>query len=317
MKSEDRVAVTSRSFSRHPILRAELLERCRNVTFNDAGQSLAGDSLVEFLQGHSRAITALEVIDESILCRLPELRLISKVGVGTDMIDFAALKRHGVHLSWTAGTNRRSVAELVIAFAIIMLRHLVSSNADLRAGQWHQPKGRCLSGQTVGIVGCGNVGQEVVRLLEPFGCRVLAYDVVEHPEFYAEFGVTAVTLEELLDHSDVVTLHVGLNDATRQIINAECLDRMKSTAILINTARGDLVDEAALKTALQAGELAGAAFDVFAIEPPVDTQLLVLPNFLATPHIGGSTEEAILAMGRAAIAGLEAAALDRGTSKNS
>jgi D-3-phosphoglycerate dehydrogenase len=309
MKNQARVAVTSRSFSRHLVLRAELLERYEHVTFNDVGVSLAGHSLVEFLRGHSKAITALEVIDETVVSHLPELEIISKVGVGTDMIDLVALKRLGVRFSWTAGTNKRSVAELVVAFAITLLRHLVPSNLDLRAGAWHQPKGRCLSGQTVGIIGCGNVGQEVINLLEPFGCRILTFDVIDRSEFCGSHDVTQVTLEQLLSESDIVSLHVTLNDSSRHLLNADRLKLMKASAVLINTARGDLVDETALKVQLKNGQLAGAAFDVFATEPPADDELLNLKGFLATPHIGGSTEEAILAMGRAAIAGLETATL--------
>jgi phosphoglycerate dehydrogenase-like enzyme len=305
MKSQERVAVTSRSFSRHSVLRAELLSRYPNATFNDDGASFAGDTLVEFLHGHSKAITALEVIDESIVSRLPQLKLISKVGVGIDMIDQAALKRHGVAFSWTAGTNKRSVAELVIAFAIALLRHVVPSNQDLRAGKWRQTKGRCLSGQTVGIVGCGNVGQEVVHLLRPFDCRILIFDSLDRSDFCVAQNAKSVTLEELLSAADVVSLHTTLNSSSRRLLNSERLSLMKPSAVLINTARGDLVDEDALKILLKEGKLAAAGFDVFATEPPADHELLTLPNFLGTPHIGGSTEEAILAMGRAAIMGLD------------
>src|SRR3989304_8680911 len=134
MKDLTPVAVTSRSFSRHPILRAELLSRYENVKFNEDGKQLAGDDLVAFLRGYSKAITALEMIDECILSRLPELQVISKVGVGLDMIDLAALERHGVRLGWAPGTNQRSVSELVIAFAITLLRHLVSCILEVRSG---------------------------------------------------------------------------------------------------------------------------------------------------------------------------------------
>jgi len=305
MKNSERVVVTSRSFSRHPVLRAELLARYEHVTFNETGASLAGDSLVAFLRGHSKAITALEVINEKVIKSLPELRTISKIGVGTDMVDKDALQRYGVKFRFAVGTNSRSVAELVIAFAINMLRHVIPSNHELRAGEWRQIKGRCLSGQTVGLIGAGHVGQEVVKLLQPFGCRVIAFDVVDHHEFYQEYNVVALSLEQLLSESDIVSLHVPLNDFTRRLINEDRLTKMKPSAVLINTARGDLVDEVALKTALKSGQLAAAAFDVFANEPPGDDELLSLPNFLGTPHIGGSTEEAILAMGRAAIAGLD------------
>lgn len=306
MKDSTPVAVTSRSFSRHPVLRAELLSRYENVTFNEDGKILAGDDLVAFLRGHPKAITALEVIDESILSRLPELRIISKVGVGLDMIDVGALDRRGVRLSWTPGTNQRSVSELVIAFAIALLRHVVPCVWEARSGVWRQPKGRTLSGQTVGIIGLGNVGRDLVRLLRPFGCKVLCYDIIESVEFNAGCEVTPVDLETLLRESDVISVHLPLNDSTRNILSADRLSIVKPSAILINTARGHLIDEGALKLMLETGRLAGAAFDVFATEPPEDAELLGLPNFLATPHIGGSTEEAILAMGRAAIAGLDA-----------
>lgn len=307
MKDLTPVAVTSRSFSRHPILRAELLARFENVTFNDEGKSLAGDELVNFLRGHVKAIMALERLNESILSHLPELKVVSKFGVGLDSFDLDAMGRYGVALAWTGGTNSRSVSELVIASAISLLRHMVAANQEVRSGAWRQLKGNCLSGRTVGVIGCGHVGKDVIGLLKPFGCTVLAYDPIASPEFYAEYNVIAVGLEDLLRQADVVTLHIPFDDSTRDLLNAERLALMKHTAVLINTARGGLVDETALKKMLREGRLAGAALDVFATEPPEDRELLNLPNFLATPHIGGSTEEAILAMGRAAIAGLDAA----------
>jgi D-3-phosphoglycerate dehydrogenase len=164
--------------------------------------------------------------------------------------------------------------------------------------------GRQLSGKTVGIVGLGHVGKEVAVLLEPFGCRILAHDIRDYPEFRAAHGIGPVDLETLLAAADVVTLHVPLDETTRGILSADRLALMKADAVLVNTARGGLVDEVALKAMLADGRLAAAAFDVFACEPPEDAELLSLPNFLATPHIGGTAEEAVLALGRAAIAGL-------------
>lgn len=301
MKSSVPVAVTSRSFSRHPVLRAELCERYENVRFNAEGKSLSGDELVDFLRGAVKAITALERIDDSVLAGLPELQVISKVGVGLDMIDLDALKRRGVRLAWTPGTNSRSVAELALALMLALLRELVEANADVRAGRWRQRRGATLSGKTVGIVGFGHVGADLATLLRPFGCRILATDVrrIDAEE------VEQVELEELLGTADIVSLHLELNDETRGLLSRERLELMKSDAYVVNTSRGGLVDEDALHELLTAGRLAGAAFDVFAVEPPGKAKLLALPNFLATPHIGGSTEEAILAMGRAAIAGLD------------
>ena len=301
-----RVVVASRSFSRHPVLRAELLERYPDTTFNDAGESLSGERLIEYLRGHDKAVIALERIDGSVPDALPDLKVIAKYGVGFDSIDLHALIARGVQLGWTGGVNRRSVAELVIAFAITMLRHVPAANAEVKDGTWRQLVGHQLSDCTVGIVGCGHVGKELASMLRAgFGCEVLAHDTEDFTDFYAEHGIIAADLETLLATSDVVSLHLPLDGTTKNIINARRLGAMKPGAVLINTARGGLVDESELKAALQDGTLAGAAFDVFANEPPEDEELLALPNFLATPHIGGSASEAIVAMGRAAIRGLD------------
>lgn len=305
MKAIGKVAVCSRSFSRDPTLRAELLARYRHVTFNDAGRQLKDETLVAFLRGHEKAITALERIDESVLAQLPELRVISKYGVGLDSIDLNAMRAHGKRLGWTAGVNRRSVSELVISYAIAMLRHVPSANCEVLAGRWRQHVGGYLTGRTVGIIGCGNIGKDLVLLLQAFSCRILANDIRDYANFYATHGVEALGLDTLLQQSDIVTLHVPLDDTTRGLLNAARLAKLKPTAILINAARGGIVDESALKQMLREKRLAAAAFDVFELEPPQDRELLALPNFLATPHIGGSALEAILAMGRAAIDGLD------------
>lgn len=305
MNTTDKVAVCSRSFSKNMVLRAELLERYAHVTFNDTGRQLEGDSLVEFLSGHDKAITALETIDDYVLSRLPKLRAIGKYGVGLNMIDLNAMRLYGKRLGWTGGVNRRSAAELTLGFAIMMLRQVPAANREVLTGTWRQLTGGLLSGRTVGIIGCGHIGKDLVKILQPFGCKILVNDILDYSDFYAEHGIVALPLEELLTRADVVTLHVPLDEGTIGLLTAERLALMKPTAILINAARGGLVDEVALKHALITKQIAAAAFDVFADEPPQDTELLNLPNFLATPHIGGSAEEAIIAMGRAAIQGLD------------
>lgn len=305
MNTSSKVAVCSRSFSKNLVLRAELLKRYEHVKFNDNGVKLDGDSLVDFLKGHDKAITALEKIDDSILERLPELKVIGKYGVGLDMIDMKAMRAHGKRLGWTGGVNCRSVSELVISFAIALLRHVPVANSEVLLGVWRQHVGGYLSGRTVGIIGCGHVGKDLVPLLKAFGCRILVNDIKSYPEFNATHGLEMVSIESLLERCDIVTLHVPLDDSTRNILNEQRLRLLKPTSILINVARGGLVDEVFLKSMLQNKCLAAAGFDVFAVEPPTDQELLSLPNFLVTPHIGGSAEEAILAMGRAAIDGLD------------
>ena len=299
------VAVASRSFSRNPVLRQELLDRYPGSRFNDEGTTvLSGDALVQFLRGHSKAITGLDLLDEALFRAVPELRLVSKYGVGLDMIDLDAARRHGVSVRWTPGVNRLAVAELAICFMIALCRSVVPLAHELAAGGWRHPGGRQLSSSTVGIVGCGHVGQQVARLCCAFGATVIAHDIRSYDDFYRHAGVTPVPLDALLRQSDIVTIHVPLDASTRGLIDARALGMMKPDALLINTARGGIVDEQALKEALVQQQLGGAAFDVFAAEPPVDRELLLLPTFIGTPHIGGGTREAVLAMGRAATAGL-------------
>jgi len=306
MKSkETKVAVTSRSFSRNKLLREELLQRYGNVKFNDNGLKLQGDTLVDFLAGCQKAITALEIIDDYVLSKLPELRVISKYGVGVDMINMEAMNKYNVKLGWTGGVNKRSVSELVISFAISLLRYVPESNKEVLSGIWRQHVGGYLSGKTVGIIGCGYIGKDLVKMLQPFECSILVNDIVKYDEFYKQYNIKDVELEELLSKSDVVTLHTPLDNSTKNMLTSEKMLLMKSDTVLINVARGGLLDEDALKKMLISNQLKGAALDVFSIEPPIDNELLNLPNFIVTPHIGGSANEAIIAMGRAAISGLE------------
>ena len=299
------LVIASRSFSKHPVLRKEVLKRYPNAKFNDEGLSLNGESLIEFLDGHEKAITALEKIDDSILKLLPNLKVIGKYGVGLDMIDLHAMKRHGVNLGWTGGVNKRSVSELVISYSIALLHRTIFANAEVRKGKWYQVKGRQLSDCTVGIIGCGHIGKDLVELLQPFNCKILANDVLDFKDFYKKYGVTSVGLEELIRKSDIVTLHLPLDKSTQNILDSDKLSLLKNDAVLINLARGGLIDEVALKELLNNNKIAGAALDVFEVEPPVDPSFATMDNVLITPHIGGSTEEAILAMGMAAIEGLE------------
>lgn len=300
-----RIAVASRSFARNATLRAELLAQYQDVTFIESPTALSGAALVDLLRGHDRAIVGLERIDGPLLAQLPELRVISKYGVGLDGLDLAAIASAGVRLAWTGGVNRRSVAELTLAFAIALVHRVPETAVGLRGGEFKPLVGRQLTGRTVGIIGCGFVGKDLVGLLAPFGCRVLAHDILDFPEFYTANGVQPVSLDRLLAEAEIVTLHVPLDASTRGMIGAAELARMRKGSYLINAARGGLVDERALFEALSNGQLAGAATDVFEMEPEANAALLALPTFFATPHIGGSTAEAQLAMGRAAIAGLE------------
>lgn len=301
-----KVAVAARSFARNPVLRAELLKLYPGASFSDSPSLLDGDRLIALLGGHDAAVIGLERVDESILSALPELRVISKYGVGLDGLDLEAIARHKIRLGWTGGVNKRSVAELTLMFAIALLHRVPETAFSLRDGQWNKLVGRQLSNRTVGIIGCGHVGKDLVGLLAPFSCRILVNDIVDYADFYRANNIRAVSLDQLLAESEIVTLHVPLDRSTRGMIGAAQIARMRKGAVLINAARGGLVDETALAAALGSGHLAGAAADVYQAEPAASPALLALPTFLGTPHIGGSSEEAQLAMGRAAIEGLSA-----------
>ena len=302
-----RVAVAARSFVRNATLRAELLQKYPDASFADGATFLDDEALVALLAGHERAIVGLERVDDRVLSQLPDLRVISKYGVGLDGIDVAALARRGIRLGWTRGVNRRCVAELTLAFMLALLHRVPECSGAMKDGKWQKLVGRELTGKTVGIIGCGSVGQDLVLLLAPFRCRVLAHDIRDYPEFFAAHAVERATRDDLLQRSDVVTLHVPLDASTQGMMGARELAMMRPGSIFINAARGGLVDEDALTDALAGRHLGGAACDVFQMEPDAHPRLLAQPTFLGTPHIGGSSHEAQLAMGRAAIEGLESA----------
>lgn len=296
-----RVVVTPPPFCNSPILVAELSRIFPDTVFNDKGWYLTEPELIEFMKDADAAIVGRDPITDKVLRELPRLKIVSKYGVGIDTIDEKALARHGVALGWEGGVNKRSVAELTLCFMVGLCHNVFLSGFALKQNRWMKDGGRQLSGKTVGIVGCGHVGQEVVRLLQPFGCRVLVRDILDKSEFCRSMGAVAVGLDELVRESDIVSLHVPLTELTRHMIDTNVITHMKPTAFLVNTSRGEVVDPQSLKNALKEKKIAGAALDVFAVEPPNDPEFLAYPNLMVTPHIGGNTEEAVVAMGRAAI----------------
>jgi D-3-phosphoglycerate dehydrogenase len=300
-----KIAVTSRSFSKNAYLKNETLKHYDSVKFNTKGLKLDGDSLVDFLAGSDKAIIALEKITGEVLDKLPKLKHISKYGVGIDNIDLNALKDRNITLSWKGGVNKRSVAELTMCFAISLLRNIQVSNQQIKSGTWKVQIGRGLSEITLGIVGLGHVGQELVRLLSPFGTRFLAFDIQDRSEFCSKYkNISQVPLEELQNKSDIITIHLPRTSVTRNFVNNDFISKMKKGSYLINTSRGEIVNEADLYEALLSGQLLGSAMDVFEKEPNVESSLFKLDNFISTPHIGGSSKEAIQNMGLAAINGL-------------
>ena len=242
--------------------------------------------------------TPFTPITEAMLAAAPKLRFLQVAGVGVDHVDLDAARRLGITVANVAGANAVSVAEHVVMAILALMRGLVAAHEAMRAGDWPLPRwmatARDLAGRTVGIVGMGRIGREVATRLLPFGVALLYHDVrrLSAPDEDA-LGVTYASLDDLLASSDVVTLHLPLTPETRNLLDRERLGRMKPGALLVNTARAELVDEAALVEALASGRLGGAAIDVFAPEPPPpDHPLRRLPNVLLTPHGAGVTAEA-------------------------
>ena len=229
------------------------------------------------------------------LAKAPKLRVIGRAGVGVDNVDLDAATAAGVLVMNTPGGNAVSVAEHTLALMLSLARMIPEASASTRGGKWEKKKflGNELRGKTLGIIGLGNIGQEVVRRARGFEMRILASDPYVAPRTAEDLGVTLVHLDTLLKESDYVSLHLAVTPETKGLIGAETIAKMKDGVRIINCARGELIDQEALRAALVSGKVAGAGLDVFSPEPPPEGDpILSAPNLLATPHIAGSTEEA-------------------------
>ncbi|MBL79405.1 MAG: hydroxyacid dehydrogenase [Nitrosomonadaceae bacterium] len=296
-----KIVVTSLSFAKSKFLRQELNKKFSNCFFNETGRHLTKVELIEVLKDADAAIIGLDKIDESILGKASRLQIISKYGVGLDNIDQGLLAKYKIRLGWEGGVNRRSVAEVTLCFMLGLCRNIFNSGFSLKQMLWNKNGGAQITGKTVGIIGCGNIGSDVIQLLSPFRCNILVHDIIDKSEFCQKQKVKETDLVNLISTSDIISLHVPLTPQTKGMVDKSFISRMKSTAYLINTSRGDVVDQAALKNALINGDIAGAALDVFEEEPPKDKEFLSLPNLMVTPHMAGNSKEAIMAMGQSAI----------------
>ncbi|MGA2851378.1 MAG: phosphoglycerate dehydrogenase [Terracidiphilus sp.] len=237
--------------------------------------------------------------DDALMEHAPKLRVIGRAGVGVDNIDADAATRRGIVVMNTPGANAVAVAELTIGLMLALARKLPVANATMHAGKWEKKslQGSELRGKTLGILGLGRIGLEVAKRARGFGLEILGSDPFVSAAVARENGIKLVTLEELIVGSDYLTLHVGLTTQTAGVINAKNLAAMKKGVRIINCARGELIDDAALVAALKSGQVGGAALDVFAVEPPKDSPYFGLDNVILTPHIAGSTGEAQEAVG--------------------
>jgi D-3-phosphoglycerate dehydrogenase len=265
---------------------------------------LTHDQLPDGLQAALADADALVVrsavqVDDALMEHAPKLRVVGRAGVGVDNIDADAATRRGIVVMNTPGANAVAVAELTIGLMLALARKVPAANASMHAGRWEKKtlQGAELRGKTLGILGLGRVGLEVARRAKGFGLEIVGSDPFVSAAVARENGIRLVTLDELIAGSDYITLHVGLTPQTAGVVNAKSLAAMKKGVRIINCARGELIDDAALVTALTSGHVGGAALDVFVEEPAKNTPYAELENVILTPHIAGSTAEAQEAVG--------------------
>ena len=251
--------------------------------------------LIDRLKGAGALINirAYSRFTADVLAALPDLKIISILGTGTDNVDLEAAARLGIVVANVPGASTVSVAELAIALMFAAARHVARADREIRSGQWQHVQGMELRGKTLGIVGLGAIGQEVATMGKALGMKVVAWSLTPDDERMRRVGATPLELDALLATSDVVSLHLRASARTTGMIGARELSLMKSTAVLVNTARGALVDETALAEALASGRLGAAGLDAFVQEPlPSDSPLLKMDNVVLTPHFGWVTDEA-------------------------
>lgn len=297
-----RILVTPHVFNRVAGPYRDVLEAAGfEIVYPDPAAPLEdADTLIGYLEGIDGVLASVEPYTRKVL-EAARLRAIARVGVGYDAIDVAAATEQHVAVTITPGTNEHSVAEQALALVFAVFRDVAARDEEIRRGVWRRKPVRRLAGNTLGIVGMGRIGKALVPRALGLGLKVVAYDPLPDRAFAEQHGVELMTLDELLSRSDIVSLHMPCTPETTNLINRDTLARMKPGAVLVNTARGGLVDEEALAEALGSGRLFGAGLDVFKIEPlPTDSPLAALKNVVLAPHMGGLDQDSLDAMGKLA-----------------
>lgn len=297
------VLVTATSYGKNdPRLKTELEAQVGKVTYNPTGKPLSAAQLAELLPGVDGWIAGLDQINGAALEKADRLKVISRYGVGVDNIDHNVTRKKGIVVTYTPGTNSVSVAELALALMLALARQIPEADKAVHKGEWPRLNGVSIEGKTVGILGLGAIGKHLALRLRGFNCRVLAYDPFYEGSFAEENGVEMTPLRDVITQADFLSLHLPLLAETRKMVGKEFLATMKKGAFLINTARGELVDEDALWAAIEVGHIRGAGLDAFVDEPPdPNNKLLHLPQVICTPHLGAQTDSATSNMGWVAL----------------
>lgn len=302
------ILVTPRSLTRAPVAELDRLRaQGYALRFSRPGATPSEPELLDLVPGCVGWIAGVEPVSARVIDAAAGLRAISRNGVGTDSLPMELLRARGIRVATAAGSNAGGVAELALGLMLAAARAIPACDAGIKAGGWPRPMGREIASQTVGLIGCGMIGQRLVRLLGGFGARILAFDPGRPPLPDAPPGFAYASLDEVLAEADILSLHCPMPADGRPLLDAARLARLRPGAILVNTARAGLVEEAALLTALEEGRIAAYGVDVFAAEPPRCLRLAGHPAVIATSHIGGLTADSVTRATRAAVDGLLAA----------
>ncbi|MHB8089444.1 MAG: phosphoglycerate dehydrogenase [Anaerolineaceae bacterium] len=296
---ECRLLVTPTSYGKNDArLKTELEALVGEVIYNPTGKPLTSAEVAELLPGIDGYIAGLDVIDADALKTADKLKVIARYGVGFDNVDLEAAKSKNIVVTNTPGANSVSVAELALGLILALARQIPEAVDAVHQGKWPRYSGVSLEGKTIGILGLGAIGKQLARRLAGFDCKILAFDPYADKQFALDNQITLAGMDQVIAASDFVSLHLPLLPETRGIVDENFLNKMKKGSYLINTSRGEAINEEALLKSLQSGHLKGAALDAFIVEPPDPNHpLLALPNVIATPHLGAQTDGATSNMG--------------------
>lgn len=282
--------------------RATLEAFADEVIYNETGKPLQPEEILARLEGVDGYVAGLDYITADVIEKAPaSLKVISRYGAGVDRVDLTACKRRGIIVTNTPGTNAVAVCELAFALMLCAARNIPRLHKAVEDGEWPRNEGMELNGKTLGIVGLGAIGKNLAKRAVAFGMTVVAYDPFFDEAFASANGIARKSMDDVITTSDFVSLHVPLNDETKRMINADRIAKMKKGAIIINTARGGLIDEEAAAKAVVSGQLGGLGLDAFEQEPLLDSPLKGLKNVIFTPHTGAHTAEAVKGMGIMAV----------------
>lgn len=293
-----KVLITARSFGQGDDEPFRILRDngCEPVK-SSSSKPLTADELAPLVEDVDALIAGNDIVSAQVIEAAKKLKVISRYGVGYDNVDLAAAGKKGIVVTNTPNTNDNSVADLAFALIMSVARGIPSVHNIVKEGKWSRVMGVEMWGKTLGVIGLGRIGKGLVQRAKGFNMNILCYEIYPDHEFGEKYGVKYCPLEELLKNSDAISIHVPLLPQTRNLIGEKELSMMKPTAILVNTARGGIVNEEALYQALSGKKIMGAALDVTEKEPPENSPLLTMDNIIITSHIGGYTSDAVRNMG--------------------